>query len=150
MLLRDLPPDVIEFLDAPRCAVIATHGPDGEIWQAVVWYDLTGDEILMNSLHGRRWSTNLARDSRMSMTVADGEDYVILRGPARIVDDPGRGLADAQALAVRYGGDPGAHAGQHRVCVLFAPESAGMHGRLTHGLDASGAMPGRTPLAGQP
>ena len=45
MLLRDLPPDVIEFLDAPRCAVIATHGPDGVIWQAVVWYDLTGDEI---------------------------------------------------------------------------------------------------------
>ena len=130
MVLRTLPPEVVAFLGAPRCAVVATHAPDGEIWQAVVWYALTDDGILMNSLHGRRWSGNLRHDSRLSMVVADGEEYVILRGRAVVIDDPDRGQVEARALALRYGGDPGVHLGQHRVRVLFEPDRAALHGAL--------------------
>ena len=54
--LRGLPRDVVAFLDAVRHAVIATHDGDGAIWQAVVWYAVDEDGILMNSLLGRRWS----------------------------------------------------------------------------------------------
>lgn len=143
-----LPDDVIEFLDAPRSAVIATHGADGEIWQAVVWYEPTDDGFLMNSLFGRRWLDNLRRDPRLSMTVVDGEDYVILRGEATVIDDPERAMAEARALARRYGGDPDAHRGQHRVRVVFRPRHAGMHGRLaatSAADDAGGEGPYATP-----
>ena len=122
--------EVLAFLQAPRCAVIATHDLGGEIRQAVVWYALTDDRILMNSLEGRRWPTNLRRDPRLTMAVVDGEEYVILRGTAVVIDDPARGQAEARALAHRYGGDPDAHAGQVRVSIVFDPEEVALHGRL--------------------
>jgi PPOX class probable F420-dependent enzyme len=122
--------EVLAFLRAPRCAVIATHDRDGEIRQAVVWYALAGEGILMNSLDGRRWPTNLQRDARLTMAVVDGEEYVILRGTAVVIDDPERGQADARALARRYGGDPNAHDGQVRVSIVFDPEEVALHGRL--------------------
>jgi hypothetical protein len=128
--LLSLPHDVLAFLDAARHAVIATHGADGTIWQAVVWYAVGEDGILMNSLLGRRWSENLRHDPRLSMTVFDGEDYAILRGRAFVADEPERAMAEARTLARRYGGDPDGHRGQHRLRIVFHPEHAGMHGRL--------------------
>ncbi len=128
--LATLSPEVVAFLDAPRHAVIATRDADGEVWQAVVWYALTEDGVLMNSLLGRRWSDNLDRDERLSMVVFEGQDYVILRGRAVVSDEPDLAMAEARALARRYGGDPDSHVGQHRLRVLFRPEHAGMHGAL--------------------
>jgi hypothetical protein len=84
----------------------------------------------MNSLEGRRWSTNLRRDPRLTMAVVDGEEYVILRGTAVVIDDPDRGQTEARALARRYGGDPDVHRGQVRVRILFDPEGVALHGRL--------------------
>jgi len=131
-------PEIAAFLAAPRCGVIATHDPDGAIWQAVVWYAITDDGVLMNALDGRRWPANLRRDARLSLVVADGEDYVILRGEAVVIDDPIRGLAEAQALARRYGGDPGVHAGQRRVSILFHPQHVAVHGQLRLNPPATG------------
>jgi hypothetical protein len=128
--LEILHAEALAFLDAPRSAVIATHDHDGEIRQAVAWYALTDEGILLNSLDGRRWPTNLRRDARLSMAVADGEDYVILRGTAVVLDDPDRGQVEARALARRYGGDPDAHAGQVRVRIVFDPKEVALHGRL--------------------
>ena len=130
MGLEILSAEALAFLLAPRCAVIATHDGDGEIRQAVAWYALTNEGIVMNSLEGRRWPTNLRRDARLTMAVVDGEEYVILRGMAVVLDDPVRGQADARALARRYGGDPDAHAGQVRVTIVFDPEEAALHGQL--------------------
>ena len=126
--LATLPSHLLAFVDAPRHAVIATHGDDGEIWQAVVWYALLDDGVLMNSLLGRRWSANLGRDGRLSMTVFDGEDYVILRGTAVAIDEPDRAMAEARALARRYGGNPDSHVGQHRIRVVFRPDRVSTHG----------------------
>jgi PPOX class probable F420-dependent enzyme len=131
--LRSLPGNVVEFVRAPRHAVIATHEDGDEIRQAVVWYDVAADAILMNALQSRHWSANLRRDPRMSMTVFDGEDYVILRGTAAVVDDPERALEEAMALARRYGGDPDVHLGQHRIRILFTPEHVALHGGLASG-----------------
>jgi PPOX class probable F420-dependent enzyme len=128
--LEILSAEALAFLQAPRCGVLATHGIDGEIHQAVVWYALTDAGILMNSLEGRRWPANLRRDPRVTIAVFDGEDYVIVRGTAAVIDDPIRGQRDARALAVRYGGDPDAHLGQVRVSILVDPKDVALHGRL--------------------
>jgi PPOX class probable F420-dependent enzyme len=130
MDVRTMGPGIATFLEAPRCGVIATHDADGAIWQAVVWYAITDDGILMNSLEGRRWPANLRRNPRLSLVVAEGEDYVIMRGEAVVIDDPDRGLVEAQALARRYGVDPGIHTGQRRVSVLFHPQHLAVHGEL--------------------
>ena len=67
-----LPDHVRAFLDDVRFATIATIDPDGTPRQAVIWYTLDGDEIVINSAVGRRWPTNLLRDPRMSLAVVDG------------------------------------------------------------------------------
>jgi PPOX class probable F420-dependent enzyme len=121
--------EIAAFLDAPRYGVIATHDADGAIWQAVVWYEVTDDGILMNARDGRRWLTNLRRDARLSLVVADGEDYVIVRGQAVVTDDPQQALLEALALARRYRSKD-SFAGQHRVSVLLHAEGLAVHGQL--------------------
>ena len=72
MDVRTAGAEIAAFLDAPRYGVIATHALDGSIWQAVVWYAVTDEGILMNARHGRRWVDNLRRDAQTSLVVADG------------------------------------------------------------------------------
>ena len=78
-----LTPEARAFLDAPRFAVIATIDPDGAPHQAVVWYRLDGDEIVINSADGRRWPANLRRDPRIHFSVEDGYRYVQARWDGR-------------------------------------------------------------------
>ena len=119
--------DARRFLEAPRYAVVATINPDGSVLQAVVWYDLDGDAIVFNSRVGRRWPGNLARDRRVSFIVADGEDYIEMRGEVEIDEDPVRGQKVILGLAERYEPteDPevqaAAFAGQHRVTFELRP-----------------------------
>jgi len=103
-----LPDRVRAFLDDLRFATISTLDPDGAPRQAVVWYALDGDEIVINSADGRRWPANLVRDSRIAFTVIDGEDgyrWVGLTGSVRAITDQPTAQADIAALARRYHAD---------------------------------------------
>jgi PPOX class probable F420-dependent enzyme len=93
---------VRRFLEPPRFAIAATLNADGSPIQAVIWYLLDGDEIVFNSRLGRQWPSNLQRDRRVSITVADRYDYVDLRGEVEIDDDPQRGQAVIAQLTRRY------------------------------------------------
>ena len=90
------------FLEAPRFAVIATLNPDGSPLQAVIWYQLEGDAIVFNSRLGRHWPSNLERCRLVSILVADGYDYVEMRGVVTIDEDPVRGQAVIAGLTRRY------------------------------------------------
>ncbi len=97
-----------KIIDAPNPAVLATVNPDGSPQTSVVWVRRDGNDLLISSAAGRRKDKNLARDSRVSMTVYDQADplqYVEVRGLASISEDPGRQLA--VSLAEEYEG-PGA------------------------------------------
>ena len=48
------------FLNEKRFAVLATINKDGTPQQTVMWYELQGDEIMMNTAHGRLKDRNLA------------------------------------------------------------------------------------------
>ena len=103
-----LPERVREFLDADRFATIATTDPDGGARQAVIWYRLDGDEIILNSRVGRRWPSNLVRDPRISVAVsdqADGYRWVGLTGRVTVVDDQPTAQADIAEMARRYHAD---------------------------------------------
>jgi PPOX class probable F420-dependent enzyme len=102
-----LPETVREFLAATRFATIATIDPDGSPRQAVTWYRLDGDEIVLNSKVGRRWPTNLVRDPRISIAVSatDADRWVGLTGIARVITDRAAAQADVAEMARRYHAD---------------------------------------------
>lgn len=101
------------FLDANRFATIATTDPDGSSRQAVIWYRLDGDEIVLNSRVGRRWPSNLLRDPRISVAIgdqADGYRWVGLTGRVTVIDDQPTAQADIAEMARRYHADDPAKA----------------------------------------
>jgi PPOX class probable F420-dependent enzyme len=104
-----LPDRILRFLDAPRFASISTVDPDGGPRQAVVWYLVEGEDLVINSLDGRRWPANLRRDPRISFTVidaVDGYNWVGLNGLVTDVsDDQSRAQADIAAMARLYHAD---------------------------------------------
>lgn len=117
------------FLEETRFAVVATLNPDGTPLQAVVWYTLDGDAVVFNSRVGRQWPTNIVRDRRVSFIVADGYDYVELRGRVEIDEDPVRGQEVIAGLTRRYHANDesleariAAFASQARVTFTLRPE----------------------------
>ena len=99
-----LPDHVRAFLEVPRFATIATTDDDGAPRQAVIWFLLDGDTIVINSLDGRRWPANLRRDHRIAIAVTDATDqsWVGLTGTVEVVDDQAQAQADIAAMARRY------------------------------------------------
>jgi PPOX class probable F420-dependent enzyme len=100
-----IPPDVRTFLDDIRFATIATVDADGAPRQAVIWYTLDEDEIVLNSAVGRRWPSNLLRDPRVAFSVVDAGDgyrWVGLTGTVVVVEDQATAQADIAAMARRY------------------------------------------------
>ena len=89
---------------------LATVRADGSPFQAVIWYLVRGDTLVINSKVGRVWPTNLLRDPRLSLAVEDGYDWVGVRGRAEAVTDQATAQADIAAMARRYHADEPAEA----------------------------------------
>ena len=64
MQLKD---DVRAFLEEKRFGVLGTTNADGSPQQTVMWYELRGDTIVMNTKRGSRKDRNLGRDPRASL-----------------------------------------------------------------------------------
>ena len=96
---------VRSFLEELRFATVATINDDGSPQQTVLWYELQGDEILMNTKKGRVKDKNLRRDPRISFCVEDGYRYLVITGSARLIDAQETAQEDIRRLAVRYRGE---------------------------------------------
>jgi PPOX class probable F420-dependent enzyme len=90
------------FIEAPRFGVLGTSQADGTPQLTVMWYELQGDEIMMNTTVQRAKAANLRRDPRIALCIEDGYDYVTVYGTARLIDDPETAQADIHRLATRY------------------------------------------------
>lgn len=126
-----MPDNIRRYLDAPRVATISTIDADGAPHQAVVWYTLEGDDLLINSRRGRHWPRNLERDPRISIVVPDtagGDHWVGIKGSASFLRDGEPAVADIQAMARRYGGQPRGFVGQDRVTFRVLIESTFEYG----------------------
>jgi PPOX class probable F420-dependent enzyme len=116
---------VRQFLEERRFAVLATINPDGSPQQTVMWYQLRGDIIMMNTLAGRLKDLNVRRDPRVSICLEDGYRYLSINGQVQIIDDPDTAQADIYALARRYNpdfkdGDYADFATQERLTLLLS------------------------------
>jgi PPOX class probable F420-dependent enzyme len=129
------------FVAAPgHFATLATLDPDGAPRQAIVWYRVDPDGLLVvNSADGRRWPANLRRDPRVSLAIAepgDGYRWVGLDAVVEeIIDDQAVAQADIADLARRYyADDPAERAtslarfrNQRRVTIRLRPTSVHDH-----------------------
>jgi PPOX class probable F420-dependent enzyme len=115
---------ILEFLRVPRLATLSTIDPDGAPHQAVIWYAIVDDGLLINSRMGRRWPSNLERDPRISLAVAETVRFhwVGVKGRAELVRRGEDAVADIMDMARRYGGDPEVYRGQDRVTFRVVPE----------------------------
>jgi PPOX class probable F420-dependent enzyme len=103
-MIAELDDSVRQFLAQPNFAVLATINADGTSQQTVLWYEIQGETVLMNTAAGRTKDRNLRRDNRASVCVtADGQG-VTLRGHVELIDDQTIAQADIHRLAVRYDG----------------------------------------------
>jgi PPOX class probable F420-dependent enzyme len=101
------------FLADKHFLTIATVDPDGSPRQAVIWYTVDGDELIVNSAVGRRWPANLVRDGRVSGAITDHRDgyrWIGLTGTATPVTDQPTAQADIAAMARYYHDDEPAEA----------------------------------------
>jgi PPOX class probable F420-dependent enzyme len=92
------------FLDEVRFASVATINPDGSPQQTVLWYELQGEEIMMNTARGRVKDRNLRRDSRISFCLEDGYRYLTLTGTCVLIGAQATAQDDIRRLAIRYHG----------------------------------------------
>ena len=123
--------DAREFLAAPRFATIGTVGPDGAPHQAIVWYLLDGDDLIINSRRERRWPRNLAADPRISIAIYEIEEpehWFGLKGRAEPLHEGADAVADIMAMARHHEKDPQQYAGQDRVTFRIRIDSVFEYG----------------------
>ncbi len=83
-------PQVRQLLDEPNFAVVSTYNQDGSILSTIVWVDTQDGNVALNSAIGRRWPSNLKRDSRVTVLVYESGNpynYVEIRGTAEATTD---------------------------------------------------------------
>ena len=103
-----LAPDIRDFLDAPRFAVLGTVNADGSPQLTVIWYARRDDEAIVNTTVPRKKALNMGRDPRVSLLVGESDRYVRLDGDAREVAASDDALRDIRELGVRYNGEAAA------------------------------------------
>ena len=107
--------------------VIATVREDGSPHATPVWVDYDGENVLVNSAHGRAKVKNIERDPRATVTVLPAEDqqggYVMVSGPAKLVEEGA--LEHIDKLAKKYLGEdkyPYLGPDERRVIIQIHPE----------------------------
>ena len=117
-----------------RYATIATVNPDGSPHQIVIWFLLRGDKLVVNSRRGRRWPSNLHRETRANLCVYEAEDAVTL--DCVLVDEfEGQNAqADIAEMADRYDSPEVAErekarfGTEQRVSFVLRPVKVSIHG----------------------
>jgi PPOX class probable F420-dependent enzyme len=117
-----------ELIKGRNFCHVASHNADGSIHATLVWVDLDGDRVVLNSARGRRWPENVERDGRATLLIANSEnpqEYVRIRG--RLDEATEEGALDViNALSKKYmdlDEYPGLQPGEVRVTLKLTPES---------------------------
>jgi PPOX class probable F420-dependent enzyme len=111
-----LPADLVEILQRPNPAVMATVRPDGAPVSVATWYVWEDGRILVNLDAARKRLDHIRKNPWMSITVLDGDSWyrhISLRG--KVTMQPDQDLADIDRIATHYTGKPYANRERPRV-----------------------------------
>lgn len=123
-----------ELLEASNFCHVVTLADDGTPHVTVVWVDVDGEDVLLNSAEGRAWPDNLRRDPRATLTIVNSDnpyEYTVIAGRAVEIAPDG---ADEHIdkLAKKYLGKdeyPFRSPGEVRLLVRVRPEKVSHRGQ---------------------
>ena len=94
------------LLQGKNFASLATTMADGAPQVSIVWIDVDGDTILVNTAEGRTKTENMRRDPRVAVCLFDsGDPYLQLMVRGHVTDFVHEGAdAHIDALAKKYTG----------------------------------------------
>ncbi len=102
------PDEVLTFLaEGAKTLQVATIGRDGSPHLAPMWFVLDDGRIVFRSFTKSQKIVNLRRDPRVTLLVEEGTSYetlkgVMIKGTARLIDDPDYVLEIYGRLGARY------------------------------------------------
>jgi PPOX class probable F420-dependent enzyme len=116
-----------KILEGPNYAVLSIPRSDGTVQSIVIWADLDGENILVNSAVGRHWPANLKRAGRATVVaMADSNPYEWVSVEGELVETTTDGAdADIDRLAKKYLGVdsyPYRKADEQRISFRLRPE----------------------------
>lgn len=128
-----IPDRAREILQAPNFCHITTLRKDGTPAGVVVWAHPEGDTIVLNSAEGRAWPTNVQRDPRIALTVANAENpYEFVSVQGRVVEVTPEGADEhIDALAKKYmdaDSYPFRQEGEVRLRIVVEPDKVTVQG----------------------
>ena len=83
------PEDLGEFLDQPKCAILATHFPNGTVLLSPVWHEWQDGGFTIFIPADDEKSKHMKRTPQVSLVVAEDQPPyrgIEVRGKAKIVD----------------------------------------------------------------
>ena len=101
------PEEIQTFLESCHTLQVATNGPDGRPHLTPMWYVMEEGQIVFRSFSKSQKIVNLLRDPGLTVLAERGLAYaelqgVMIRGTARLVDDPVYVLRIYGRLAAKY------------------------------------------------
>jgi PPOX class probable F420-dependent enzyme len=103
-----IPDSYKDLLTEPVHAVLVTMMPDGQPQAQVVWADLEGDHIMINTEASRQKARNMENNPRVTLVFVDPKDpnrFIEIRG---VVDSMSEadGVEKINYLSQKYEGQP--------------------------------------------
>ncbi len=101
------PEEVQQFLSVNTVLQVATVGSDGFPHLAPMWYVMEDGKVVFRSFSKSQKIVNLTRNPNLTVLVETGDDYsqlqgVMIKGRAKLVDDPEYVLSIYGGLAAKY------------------------------------------------
>ena len=127
-------PDALRILlEGKNFAHVATLMRDGAPQVTIVWVDVEGDHILVNTAEGRTKPRNVRRDPRVALSIEDQEHpYVSASVRGRVVEMRHEGAeAHIDKLAKKYMGVdvyPYHNPDEPRVIIVIEPDDVELMG----------------------
>jgi PPOX class probable F420-dependent enzyme len=126
-------PAVKALFEGKNYASVATLMPDGSPQVSVVWVDIEGDRILVNTAEGRVKPNNVRKDPRVAVSIyAQENPYKSATIQGKVVEMRHEGAEESiHKLAKKYiGADryPNLQPDEQRVIMVIEPEKVATMG----------------------
>ena len=105
-----IPELALDLLRRPLTCIVVTMLPDGQPHATPVWFDFDGSQVRFNTAEGRQKARNVARNSKVTISILDPQDdghWLEWRGHVIEIRDEAGGARDhINSISFRYTGNP--------------------------------------------
>ena len=118
--------EIRALFDAPNFVHLSTLRRDGTPRNWIVWVGLEGDQILVCTSERQAKATDMRRDPRVGLSVADSANpYRMAVVQGRVVEErPDHDCVYMDPIAIKYTSAPFPSRGPRRICLVISVEHA--------------------------